>query len=453
MEPTVTLTMKDQQTHSVLQALDAGRCTVAEAAKALGRSPRQVWRKLKAFRTRGVASIPHGNRGRRPPNALPQPLREQVVELAQSKYAAYNHHHLHEQLAENEGLHLSVSSVRRLRKEAGLASPRKRRPPKHRSRREPKAQAGMMLQVDGSPHPWFGPAFPACTLLAAVDDATGTVCGAHFREEEDTVGYMQLLRQVILTHGIPLSLYSDRHSTFFVNQNAQPTVEEQLRGEPPLTQLGRAAQELAIGLIKARSAPAKGRIEKLFNTFQDRLLHEMATANITTIEEANAFLPGFLKRHNRRFARLPADPTSAFRQRPSRPQLDRILSLHFPRVVAKDHTVTFGNRRLPVAPGSTASYARKHILVRVALDGRLSYWLGDQRLGQGPQALGTLSTEPSDIARLLPPDPKPAAPKPKPTAPRRPRRPPGPAVTPRPDNPWRKFRIGKTKRQGLQSPN
>jgi transposase len=448
----VTLTMRDLKTVQVLTLLDERHMTGQQAAEELDLSRRQVWRKLKAFRARGAASVPHGNQRRKPPNALPGPLREHVVELAQSKYAAYNNHHLQEQLAENEGLHLSVASVRRLRQEAGLASPRKRRPPKHRSRREPKAQLGMMLQVDGSPHHWFGPHRPACSLLGAVDDATSSVCGATFRQEEDTVGYMRLLRQVIREHGIPLSLYSDRHSTFFVNENTQPTVEEQLRGEGPLTQLGRAAQELAIRLLRAHSAPAKGRVEKLFNTFQDRLIAEMATQGITDIEAANAFLPGFVERYNRRFAKAPADPTSAFRKAPPTADLDRILCLHFPRVVAKDHTITFGNRRLPVAPRSQTSYARKRILVRVSLRGQLSYWLGDQCLGKGPTAAGTLTTDPSQIARLLPPPPKPPAPKPTPPAPARRRRTPGPAVTPRPDHPWHKFRLGPARDPVLQSP-
>ncbi len=448
----VTLTMRDQKTLQVLTLLKEGHMTGQQAAEELGLSRRQVWRKLQAFRAQGVASVPHGNRGRKPANALPGPLREQVVALALSKYAAYNHHHLQGQLAENEGLHLSVASVRRLRQEAGLASPRRRRAPKHRSRREPKAQAGMMLQVDGSPHPWFGPHRPACCLLAAVDDATSRVCGATFRQEEDTVGYMLLMRHVIRKHGVPLSLYSDGHSTFFVNPNTEPTVEEQLRGEPPLTQLGRAAQELAIRLLRAHSAQAKGRVEKLFNTFQDRLLAELATQGITDIDAANAFLPRFLERYNRRFAKPAADPTSAFREAPSTADLDRILCLHFPRVVAKDHTITFGNRRLPVAANSQLSYARKRILVRVSLRGQLSYWLGDQCLGKGPRATGTLTTDPSHIARLLPPPPKPSAPKPKPCAPARRHHPARPAVTPRPDNPWRKFRLGPPRPGVLQSP-
>lgn len=206
----VTLSMQEQGTLQVLTLLSEGHITARAAADQLDLSIRQVRRKLKSFRRHGAAGIPHGNRGRRPPNAVSEKMREEIVQLAQDTYSAYNNHHFKEQLAEVHGIDISVSSVRRLRVQANLPSPRKRRAPKHRTRRERKPQPGMMLQADASSHRWFGPQHAPCQLLAAIDDATGVVCAALFRQEEDTVGYLQLLREVIGRHGVPLSLYSDR---------------------------------------------------------------------------------------------------------------------------------------------------------------------------------------------------------------------------------------------------
>ena len=439
----VTLSMQEQRTLQVLTLLSEGHMTAREAAEQLGHSVRHVRRELKAFREQGATSIPHGNRGRKPPNAICAQLRQRVAGLAQETYQAYNNHHLKDQLAETHGIAISVSSVRRIRAQANVPSPRKRRPPKHRTKRERKPQAGMMLQLDGSNHRWFGPQHPPCELLGAVDDATGTVCAALFRHEEDTVGYMLLLGQVMRRHGVPLSLYSDRHSTFFVNHSEKPTVEEQLQGQEPTTQFGRAAGQLGIRLIRAYSPQAKGRVEKLFGTFQDRLIAEMATHQITSIDQANAFLPGFLERYNRRFAKAAADPQTAFRPAPPRQQLGCILCLQFPRTVANDHTISFGNRRLPVAHGSKVSYARKQIVVHVSLDGQLSYWLADHCLGKGPTATGPLTTDPCAIARQLPPPPPPPPISQPPTQPRQRKHQQRPTVIPSPNHPWRKFRYGK----------
>ena len=319
---TVTLTMQDQQTLHVISRTSEGRFTAAEAAEVLGLSIRQVRRKVRAYRKRGAASIPHQNRGRRPHNALSPALTHQVRELME-QYKDYNNHHLQETLAEEHGLHLSVSSLRRLRIEAGQRSPRKRRPPKHRRRRQPKPQAGMMLQLDASPHPWLGEARTPFSLLAAIDDATNEVF-ALFREQEDTVGYMELLRTVIRQRGVPLSLYADRHTIFRSPKSDRLTVEEQLAGKQPDTQFQRASRELGIQIIAAHSPQAKGRIENLMGTLQDRLVAELKHAQITTLEEAQQFLTGFLRRYNQRFRRPPADPNPAWRPAPSgRPQPGR----------------------------------------------------------------------------------------------------------------------------------
>lgn len=442
----VTLTMSDQHRLHVVRALEAGRMAMTEAQELLGRSVRQVHRIVKRYREEQEASIPHRSRGRRPANAVAVEVREQVVKLARERYEGCNHHHLCELLAEEHGIELSVSTIRRLRLAAGLSSPRKRRAPKHRTRRPRMSQPGMLVQIDGSPFAWLGDAAPPFTLLAAIDDATNEVF-AVFREDEDTVGYMLLLEQIVHARGLPLGFYSDRHTIFQVPKAVEPSLPEQLLGHLPRTQFGRVMQQLGIAHITAHSPQAKGRVERLFNTLQDRLVQEMKLAGITTLEAANAFLPGFLRRFNQRFRQAAADPQPAYRPAPPRAELDRILGLQYPRTVAKDHTITFGNRRLAIPGRPGQNHAGQRILVQVALNGQIRYWRGDTCLGLGPKLEGQLRTDVSRLARQLPPAaPPPPAPAP-PAAPRPPT-----AYSPPSDHPWRHFRYGKAARPVLQSP-
>jgi len=437
----VTLTVQEHKTLEVLTRLDAGQFTAAQAAPLLGRSLRQVRRKLQAFRAQGATAVVHHNRGRTPHNALSPSLRARIEELVKAKYSAFNHHHAQEMLALHEGIQVSVSTLRRWRLQADLPSPRKRRPGKKHLRREPRPQAGMLLQIDASPFAWLGQG-PSLNLVAGIDDATNEAF-ALLREQEDTVGYLQLLRQVAHARGLPLSLYSDRHSIFFSPRAQQPTVEEQLAGQLPQTQFGRAMQELGIGMIPAHSPQAKGRVERLFNTLQDRLTNELQLAGVQTMEEANAFLPEFLRRYNAGFAHDPADPTPAWR--PSPADLDQCLCLKFTRVVAPDHAVSFGPHRLPVCGRGGPSYARKRIEIHVALDGQFTYWYRGTCIGRGPVVPGPVPATDRELAKRLPLKAPAPAPAPPPAPVRKPKSPRVP-VTPAPDHPWRRSAVAKSPR-------
>ena len=257
---------KEQQRIIVLNRVESRELTAAQAGELMGLSVRQVRRLLAAYRREGVVAIAHGNRGRRPPHTVSEAVRERVVALAAGPYDGANHTHLSELMAEREGLFLflSRSTVRRVLLQAGIKTPRRRRAPKHRRRRERYPQEGMMLQVDGSRHDWLQGRGPWLTLIGGIDDATGTVPYGCFREQEDSYGYMQLLQGVIQRKGIPLTLYSDRHSTFTVSRAQNETLEEQLTGQTPQTQVGRALNELGVRLVLAHSPQAKGRIERLW---------------------------------------------------------------------------------------------------------------------------------------------------------------------------------------------
>ena len=237
---------------------------------------------LAAYRKEGAAALAHGNRGRQPPNAVSDELAAAVVKLAGTHYSGANHTHLTELLREREGIDLGRQTVRRILTTAGLPSPRRRRPPKHRVRRERMPQAGMLIQVDGSHHPWLEERGPRFALLLAVDDATGVVANAVFRQSEDTRGYFILMEGLIRRWGIPLALYTDRHGVFKFSgrpRHVPRPVES--------THFSRSIRELGVQQIFARSPQAKGRVERAAGTFQDRLVTELRLAGASTITQAN----------------------------------------------------------------------------------------------------------------------------------------------------------------------
>ncbi len=208
--------------------------------------------------------------GRKPANATREAVVTDVVHLACTRYEGANHTHLSELLAEREGIHIGRTTLRRILVNAGLSSPRRRRPPKHRVRRQRMPREGMLIQLDGSYHRWLADHSPPFTLLLAVDDATGSVVDALFCEQEDSRNYFLLMQNLLRRRGIPRALYTDRHAVFKHKSEYQPT------GTP--TQFGRAMEELGIQMIFALSPQAKGRVERAAGTFQDRLITELRLA-------------------------------------------------------------------------------------------------------------------------------------------------------------------------------
>ncbi len=247
----------------------------------IGVSYRQAKRICKRVREKGAQGLLHGNVGRSPQHRISDSLRKRIVALSCQKYAAFNDRHFGEQLWEQEGVTLGRETVRKIRREAGILPKRKRRALRHRKRRERKAQEGWMVLWDGSPHPWFGPDHPPCCLMAAIDDATGAILAARFFLFEGTEGYLWLLRQIVTRYGIPVSIYQDRHGSLKRNDDHW-TLEEELAGRQEPTQVGQALRALGIQPIFALSPQAKGRIERLFGTLQDRLGAELDLAKATT---------------------------------------------------------------------------------------------------------------------------------------------------------------------------
>ena len=381
------MTTKEQSRIQVLNGVMEGKVGVAKASGLMGVSQRHGWRLLAAYRKEGPAAVAHGNRGRKPITTTCPGIQQKVTELAKGPYAGLNHTHMTEMLAEREDVHLSRSTVRRVLLAGGLRSPRRRRASKRYSRRERYPQEGMLLQVDGSRHDWLQGRGPYLTLVGAADDATGTVPFALFRQQEDAHGYMLMLKDIIDHHGVPLALYSDRHGIFQRSPKEPESLEEQLRGRPDPTQLGRALEELGTRLIQAHTPQAKGRIERVWGTFQDRLVSELRLAGASTIEQANKVLWNFLPRYNQRFGVTPSQLGSAYRQLPPGVCLDSVLCFKYLRTVANDNTVRFNGATIQILPDDLrASYARAKVEVQKRLDGSIVVAYRGRTLAAEPAA-------------------------------------------------------------------
>lgn len=332
------LKMKEVNRLRVLQGYMDGKIEIEEAARILKRRPRAVYRMVAKVRAKGPEGVLHGNRNKVSPRRVPDSIRKRILEMTLGKYHDINDTHLCEILREAEGIVMGRETLRCILRKGGIPSKRKVKRRKYRSRRERKEAFGMMLQVDASPHDWLQGRGPWLTLVGGKDDATGYVW-AHFEEAETTWGYLDLMREVITTQGVPLSLYADRHSIFHTTR--EPTFIEQLKDGVPLTQFGRAMNELGITLIKAWTPQAKGRIERQWGTFQDRLVVALRLAGANTLEQAREVLKRFLKEYNQRFCLLPKQNAAVFTKAPPTTVLHKILCLKETRVVKKDHTVSF----------------------------------------------------------------------------------------------------------------
>ena len=372
MNTQVTLTMKEQHKLKMVVDYEAGKVHAQSAAELLGISKRQFRRLVAAYRKRGVVALTHGNRGKTPVNRIPESTREKIVNLAKTTYQDYNDSHFTEELAEQpEPIVVSRSTLRRIRRAAGQGSPRKRRAPRYRSRRERYPQAGMLLQTDGSRHAWLEARGPGLTLIGMIDDANNEIVGATFREEEDATGYFLVLKQVCLTKGLPQALYADRHTIF--QSPSQPTVEQELASDLPRTQFGRLVDELGIQLIAARSPQAKGRIERLWGTLQDRLVKELRSAGAGDLESANRVLAAYLPKFNTHFQVPAAQPDSAYVPWPVERDPANYFCFKYSRTVTNDNTVSFNHHRLQIPSGpDRKSYAKAKVELRHYPDGTLT---------------------------------------------------------------------------------
>lgn len=359
----IALTAKEVHRLEVLSQLIEGGRTQIAAAAALALSTRQVRRLLRRYQRDGAAGLASRKRGRRPNNALDPERIARILEYCGGPYVGFGPTFAAEKLRERNAIDVNRETLRRLLMRNGLWRGKHRKLARHlpRDRRE---QFGELIQADGSPHDWFEGRAPRCSLLCTIDDATSRVGAARFEDAETTDGYFALFAQHFTRHGLPRAVYVDRHEIFRINQTNVDADEN--------TQVGRALEELGVELICASSPQAKGRIERLNRTWQDRLTKELRLRTISSIAQANAFLPQWINDHNQRFAVAPSSPIDAHR-RIARTHLDHALCRKYQRVLSRHGTVQLDNvlYALEAADGR-ALCAGLRVTIHLRRDGRVA---------------------------------------------------------------------------------
>ncbi len=334
-EDRLLMSTKELRRLHVIQQVVDGKITQVDAAQAVGLTDRQIRRLVARVRQEGARGLVHRSRGRPSNRAMAPRTKAWILRRYAARYPDFGPTLAAEKLAERDGIQLSDETLRGWLLQAGIPHFRRRKRP-HRQWRARKAHRGELVQIDGSHHAWLEARGPACVLMGAIDDATGTVF-ARFYEYEGTLPALDSVTRYIRRHGIPLRVYVDKHSTY--KSPGEPTIEEQLQGRGPQSQFERALAELGVEVLHAHSPQAKGRIERLFGTFQDRLIKELRLAGIATIAAANRFLDGYLPTYNRRFAVAATGAGDLHRPIPPGVDLQSVLCLKTSRALRNDCTV------------------------------------------------------------------------------------------------------------------
>lgn len=388
-----------------------GAITRQQAADLLQITDRQVRRLLIRYEAEGLPSVVHGNTGRTPANRTAEEILQKLKELAgkEGKYHDFNTSHLQEMLAEQEGIQMGRSTLDRLLVEAGARERKRSRPRRVFRCRDRMGREGQMLLTDASSHDWLegrdGRYRTPC-LLGAIDDARGLIVHLRFWPTECQGGYITMAREVTTTWGIPMSFYHDRHT--ILCSPVEPTIEDELAGREPMSQFGAILSQLGCESIRAMTPQAKGRIERMWQTLQDRLIKEMRLAGINTLEEANAFLPAYLDRYNARFAKAAQEPDPAWVRPEEALDLPFYFAVKEERKVRADHTLSYqGTLLLIQRKRGERSLAGERVMVHTTPEGERYVYHGKERLAcrqlqerpPQPETLPTARTAPLPPAR------------------------------------------------------
>lgn len=337
MDKLLTMSTKELTRLEIIQRIEAKRMTQRAASEILGVSERHLRRMVNAYRQEGESGLISKRRGRPSNNQLGSEVKDKARDLIYERYHDFGPTLAHEKLTEKHGLKISRESVRRLMIAEGLWKAKKLKQPPVHQMRERRACFGELVQIDGSPHAWFEDRGPGCTLLVFIDDATGQLGELCFVPRETFFGYAEAVRHYLKRHGKPVAFYSDKHGIFRVNQ------QRPLGLSTGLTQFGRAMQDLDIQILCANTPQAKGRVERVNQTLQDRLVKELRLQGLSDMDTANAFLPTFITDFNQRFAVLPRSNHDAHRPLLPNQDLDLILSWQETRTITKNLTVHYNN--------------------------------------------------------------------------------------------------------------
>jgi transposase len=373
----ITLSHKEITRYQVIKDSLDRKISNNQAATLLCLSKRQIIRLKNKVRGADLRGMVHGNRGRTPKITIANEIKEMILNLYLNTYYGFNVSHFGEFLKEAHGIDVSRETLRNLLLNFGLRCKAKSAP-KHRSRRTRMPKSGLLIQMDSSEHQWLSQ--ETIWLIATIDDATGEVPYALFVDSDSTENNMRVIKKLIEIKGIPVALYTDGASHFMTQRHHSYRVN--LKYDYAPTQIQRALNELGVRLIIAGSPQAKGRIERLFKTFQDRLLKELKLHEIPSIEEANKYLDNvFLSKFNKRFTKDPQNPEQAWRVVPSEINLHSVFSIKEQRTVMADNTISYKNRIFQVLPDRyRISYAKAKVVVEKRLDGSIHIKYKEQYL-------------------------------------------------------------------------
>jgi transposase len=363
----ITLNQKQLVRLDMINKTNSGFITVEEAAQALGISHRQVQRLKKEVKEYGAAALIHKNSLKKPHNALPQKQNERILELRKlDVFHDCNFAHFRDLLDEHYEMHISYSTLYTLLTKEGVISPKKRRRYKPHRRRKRLPQAGLLLQIDGTPFPWFKGSKKMYCIHGAIDDATGQITALYMCKNECLYGYYRMFRMTIKNYGIPVSVYADRHTIFRSPNQDKALIDSSIKVSD--TQFGMAMRDLCVQIIPARSPQAKGRIERLWETLQSRLPVEFALRGITSITEANDFLETYLYAYNSQFAVEPQMAQSVFRKPDPAINLDYVFSIREQRIIDAGGVFSYHNKTFKVEDGPYAGRLPAKTKVTVLLN-------------------------------------------------------------------------------------
>lgn len=360
----IAMSQKELKRLSIIHKVIDKELTQIGASGMLNLCDRQIRRIVNRITQEGDKGIIHRSRGRPSNRMIPSKTKDKILNLCNSRYKDFNPTFASEKLVEIDELIVNPETLRLWFIERGITY-KKRKGKTHRAWRERKHHPGEMIQMDGSHHDWFETRGPKCVLMGYIDDATNTTF-AKFYEYEGTFPAMDSFKHYIKKYGIPMSVYLDKHSTY-KSTVQHKSIEEELNNSEALSHFEKSLKELGVDVIHANSPQAKGRIERLFQTFQDRLIKEMRLRNIKTIKEANSFLVHYLPVFNRRFAISPIETADFHRTLPEHIDLDRILSIKTPRALRNDFTIAHNKKLYQVLD----TINTEKVTVEERIDGRL----------------------------------------------------------------------------------
>ena len=371
--------MNELKRISIIQSVVDKKRTQKEAAIALKISDRQVRNLVKRFKEEGAEGLKHKNKPHKPSHALQQNIIDKIVKLKLSdNYIDTNFAHFRDLLNEREGITISYSALYKILKSHNINSKKSHHDKKIHRRRKRKECEGLLVQTDGTPYDWFGIG-KMYSLHGYIDDATSKILGLYMCENECLLGYLEITRQMLENYGSPVAIYSDKFSVFFPAKSQKLTIEDELNGKKkPTTQFKRIMDSLGVELIAASTSQAKGRIERLWETLQDRLTIEFKLNNITTIEDANNFLPSYIEKYNAQFAIEPTNKKSKFIPIPAYIDLDLLLAGKWTRVLDSSGTFTIQNHKFQVAdenilPGAKVDVYISHKIGIIVLYNKKRY--------------------------------------------------------------------------------